>query len=85
MKHLQLTKERTTYLFQHLLGGFEGSLEGIELAHERRLITDKEYVELLRKNSKNVTNGLTAFMASVPHASTPFFFLFAVRDNIYSL
>lgn len=63
MKNANLSKQKTEYLFHHVLDGFKGSYEGIEQLHDKHLISDEEYAAMLVKNSKRLIERIREFKA----------------------
>jgi hypothetical protein len=61
MKQTMLSKEKATYLFDHVLDGFRSSHEGIIKLKEAGLIGDDEFAELLQKNSTRLISRVNAF------------------------
>lgn len=61
MKPTMLSRERATYLFDHVLDGFESSHKGIEQLKKNNLIGDQEYTELLEKNTKRLIDRVKEF------------------------
>lgn len=61
MKNANLSKQKTEYLFDHVLDGFKGSHEGIEQLRAKHIISDEEYTELLVKNSKRLIERIREF------------------------
>lgn len=56
-----MSEEKATYLFDHVLDGFESSHKGIEQLREKDLISDEEYKDLLRKNIARLIDRVKEF------------------------
>lgn len=61
MKQLMLSKQKASYLFDHVLDGFSSSDAGIKQLKEKQLIGHDEYVELLEKNTERLIARINAF------------------------
>lgn len=49
-----LTPRKIDHLFNHILGGFKSSAEGLQFLKRDGIISEKEYIELLEKNSERL-------------------------------
>lgn len=75
--NLNWSKKQRDYLFHHILGGFEGSTQSIELAREGQLLTDEEYTALLKKNSQRLIERIKEFKITYRLLSIGFACLFS--------
>jgi len=78
-----LSKEKSAYLFHHVLDGFKSSHEGIVKLKESGLINEEEYIDLLQKNSTRLIDRIREFKVGYKLLSISFaamFFYFAVSD-----
>lgn len=76
MKARMLSSESVGKL-HHIHTNFESSLSSIEIAREQQLISDEEYVELLKKNSKRLIERIKEFKITYRLLSISFAFLFS--------
>lgn len=56
-----LSRENATYLFDHVLDGFESSHRGIEELRRSGLIDQSEYTDLLEKNTVRLIDRIKEF------------------------
>lgn len=61
MKTKVITGQAVHLLFDHILDGFRASYEGIDKLMERGLITDKDKLELMKKNSERLIQRIHEF------------------------
>jgi hypothetical protein len=84
MKQLMLSKEKASYLFDHVLDGFKSSHEGIERLKQSGLIDEQEYTELLQKNSDRLIDRIREFKVGSKLLSVSFAAMFlwlAITDQ----
>lgn len=56
-----LSSSATDYLFNHILAGYASSHEGLVNLKDKKLVTDKELVELLTKNAERLIRRIIDF------------------------
>lgn len=61
MKPTMLSKQNSTYLFDHVLDGFRSSHEGIEQLQQQGLIQEEELLELHKKNAARLIDRIKEF------------------------
>lgn len=61
MKQAMLSKQNSTYLFDHVLDGFKASHEGIEQLQQQGLIQEEELLELHKKNAARLIDRIKEF------------------------
>ena len=86
MKPTMLSKKNASYLFDHVLDGFRSSYEGIEKLKDSHLIDEKEFTELLEKNSDRLIQRIREFKILTGLISVFFSILFlymqVMGDNL---
>lgn len=78
MKQSMLSKKNSSYLFDHVLDGFRSSYEGIEQLKQQHLISEDEYVDLLKKNSSRLIDRIKEFKVHMKLVSLFFAVQFAM-------
>ena len=59
-KQRVLYTAQTNYLFDHILGGFEGNVKGLQ-SIRNKLLTEEEYTELLEKAATHLINRIREY------------------------
>lgn len=71
-----LYHDQTNYLFDHILGGFEGNVNGLKNIHNDNLVTEQEYHEFLEKAALHLINRIREFKRTNGLVSIVFALLF---------
>jgi hypothetical protein len=76
MKPRMMSKNNMDYLFDHILGGFEKSHEGIHNLKQQGLVDDQVIKDLLDKNSKRLIDRIKEFKITQKLTCIVFAFMF---------